>query len=240
MRESIGVALATLVMFGSTMPARAQSTAQQLQPPFVTVSAHGEIRVVPDRALVVLSVETRAPSAAAASQSNAAKQTAVLSALKALGLSSSQIGTQGYSVIPETRNDTETHAPRVVSYRVINSIRVELTDIGDVGKVIDTALGKGANSVSGIQFYESNAEELYQKALARAVANAKAEGSAMASALGGHLGALRELTTGGAGWPSPVPQSSRALMALASTPISPGTDNVRASVTVRWTFVPGS
>jgi uncharacterized protein YggE len=54
--------------------------------PQIITSARGEVRVVPDRATIQISVQTRAATAAAAASENATKQKAVFDALRALGL----------------------------------------------------------------------------------------------------------------------------------------------------------
>ncbi|HEX8715584.1 MAG TPA: SIMPL domain-containing protein [Gemmatimonadaceae bacterium] len=217
----------------------AQRVGGDVPPSVITVSAQGEIQVVPDRAYVLVSVQTRSSSAAAAAGENANKQTAVITSLRSLGVKDSQISTQNYTVVPETRNDNLDHTPRIVSYLVSNSLRVEVTDLATVGKVIDSALSHGANQVSSVDFFESQAVDLYRKALAEAVANAKAQAEIMASAAGGHLGSLLELNSSGVRMPSPMFGAVRmAGVASSETPIMPGQDTIEASVTAKWVFVP--
>ncbi len=226
-------------MLVATSSLAAQQPPSALAPSAITVSARGEIQAVPDRAYILLSVQTRAAAATVASADNASKQTAVVAALRGLGLTNSQISTQGYSVNPETRNDTGDHAPRVVSYLVSNSIRIEVSDLSLVGKIIDSALSHGANRVSSISFFESNADQLYRSALTAAVANARAQAQVMATAAGGRLGVLVELSSDGGRMPSPLAGNVRmAAFAVAETPILPGQDVVEASVTGKWVFIP--
>src|SRR5262245_39229509 len=97
------------------------------QPPVVIVNGQGEVRATPDRANLVVGVETRAATAAAASSDNARRQTRVITALKALGIPGEQISTSGFSVTPETQVDrTGQTAPKVLSYLVSNTVSVEL------------------------------------------------------------------------------------------------------------------
>lgn len=217
----------------------AQRVGGDASPSVITVSAQGEIQVVPDRAYVMVSVQTRSSSAAAAAGENANKQTAVIASLRSLGVKDSQISTQNYTVVPETRNDNLDHTPRIVSYLVSNSLRVEVTDLATVGKVIDSALSHGANQVSSVDFFESEAVALSRKALAEAVANARAQAEIMASAAGGHLGSLLELNSSGGRMPFPMLGGVRmAGVASSETPIMPGQDTIEASVTAKWIFVP--
>ncbi len=226
-----------ILLAGSSLAA--QQVSRESQPSLITVSARGEIQAVPDRAYILLSVQTRNVSAAGAAGENASKQTAVIAALRSLGLTASQISTQNYTVTPETRNDTGNHTPRVVSYLVSNSLRVEVSDLSLVGKIIDSSLSHGANEVASVSFFESNADQLYQDALTLAVSNAKAQANVMAVAAGGHLGGLVELNSAGERFPSPVMGNVRmATFAATETPIMPGQDRISASVTGKWIFVP--
>src|SRR5438045_3491980 len=71
--------------------------------PQITVVGHGETKVSPDRANIQISVQTRASTAGAAGASNAARQRAVLDALRKLGLTDDQLSTANYNVYPEQR-----------------------------------------------------------------------------------------------------------------------------------------
>ena len=216
----------------------AQRAVSEVPSSVITVSAQGEVQAIPDRAYVLVSVQTRNVSAGVAAGENAAKQTAVIAALRSLGLSESQISTQNYTVNPETRNDNTDHTPRIVSYLVSNSLRVEVVDLSVIGKVIDSALSHGANQVSSVTFFESEAPQLYLKALTAAVGNAKAQADAMASAAGGHLGTLLELNSDGGRLPSPMGNVRMASFAAAETPIMPGQETIQASVNGKWVFIP--
>ena len=228
-----------LVAVPVAFPVLAQRPAESVQPPIITASAVGKVQAVPDRAYVVLGVETRNASAAVAASENAAKQTSVISALRSLQISDSAISTQNYSVSPETRNDSGDHTPRIVSYLVSNSIQVEAYDLSKVGKLVDTALAHGANQIASITFFESNAEELYRQALAAAVANARAQAAAMAVAAGGRLGSLIDLNSQGGRFPSPALSNVRTLgFAADQTPVMPGQETIEASVSGRWVFIP--
>lgn len=216
----------------------AQYSGRDSVPPLITVSAQGEIQATPDRASILLSVQTRNSSATTAAQENASKQSSVVAALRSLGLTNSQISTEDYSITPEMRTDDGVRQPVVLSYRVSNSLRVQISDLSAVGKIIDSALSHGANQVTSVNFLESNAEDLYKQALAMAVANARAQAEVMAKAAGGHLGALVELNSNGDERQYPTMSGVRmSAFATAETPIIPGQGTVRASVTAKWAFI---
>lgn len=234
------IAVATLTIGAST--AAAQETPKPVMsgmPGQIVAGGEGEATITPDRARVFVGVQTRAVTAAAASAENARRQRAVLDTLRALGLSSDQLTTMNYSVSPEMQYDQGGRAPRVTGYVVSNTVRAEVRKLDDVAKVIDASLAKGANQINSLQFYSSNSDAARRAAIAQAVAQARGDAEAMAKAAGGTLGWLMELTTGE---PQPRPMFDMAMsrvaggIAAAPTPIEPGQQVVRVTVTGRWLF----
>ena len=203
--------------------------------PFIEVTGHGEIRVPPDRATVILSVDTKGPVAAAVAAANARVQRRVLDTLKALGYSGTLVSTVGYNVEPDY--EPVTNAPRQIGYVSRNSVQVTLTQLDRVGPVIDAALARGANSVQDISFDASNTDEPRQRALAQATASARGDATAIATSMGGTLGRLVSVTTQGQFSPMPLSRARVAYQPQAATPINPGEITVDASVTGRWQFV---
>ena len=208
-------------------------------PPFIAASAVGEARVVPDRAMLTVAVESQAPSAAKAGTDNAARQTRVIDAVKAAGVAAAQIRTSGYNVFPEYAQG-DGRAPRITGYRAHNSVLIEVRDIAAVGKIIDAALAAGANNIGSMSLFASNTDGARKEALQKAVAKARTEAEAVASAAGGSLGALLELSIEPYGMPQPLMRQAVANMAMAdATPIETGELTVNAMVRARWLFVSG-
>ena len=233
-----GVALVSSSFAG--VSAGAQVSGQVFSaPPQVVVSAQGEARVVPDRAAITIGVQSRAATAGAAAADNARKQRAIIDTLRAIGVPSEQIGTQNFGVFPDMVYDPKTQQSRVAGYVVNNNVRVELKSIEQVSKAIDATLGKGANQVSSLEFKVSNPDELRRSALAQAVAKARADADVLARVAGGSLGQLLELTSVDMGGPPIIMRSMAAAeMKVAATPIEPGTETLRVTVTARWQFIP--
>ena len=209
------------------------------QPPSISASAAGDARVVPDRAMVTVAVESQAPSAAKAGADNAARQTKVIDAVKAAGVAAAQIRTSGYNVFPEYAQG-DGRAPRITGYRAQNSVQVEVRDIAAVGKIIDAALAAGANNIGSVSLFSSNTDAARKEALQKAVAKARSEAEAVAAAAGGSLGALLELSVEPYGMPQPLMRQSMANMAMAeATPVEAGELVVNAMVRARWLFTAG-
>ena len=241
----VGFALFT----AAAMPLLSSSTAMAQAPsampviPSIVTSGTADAKVTPDRAAVMVNVQTRGATAAAAASENARRTTAVLDALGKLGLPKSQLSTEGYSVNPEMVYGSG-QAPRVTGYVVTNTVRAETHRPEQVGAILDAALGAGANMINGLSFYASSIDVPRREAIAEAVANARAEAEAMARAAGGSLGSLIELSTQGPVVP-PRPMYDMSMMARKAeaasvpTPVNPGEQTINVYVNARWQFVPG-
>lgn len=225
----------------SSTPLLAQNNANDTLIPQISVIGHGEVRVTPDRATIQISVQSRAVTAAAAAADNANKQSAVIAGIRALGINDDQISTTNFSVSPEQKYEPNSE-PVITGYVVTNTVVVDVRKISQVGAVLDASLRRGANLISGLNFYSSNAESSRRAAIALAVAAARADGEAAARAAGGTLGPLLEISMNTYSPPGPRPMLLRSMAAgsaQADTPISPGQETVSMDVATRWRFIPG-
>ena len=171
-------------------PVLAGQTPSTSSPPQISTTGVGEASAVPDRATIYIAVQTRAATATAASADNARRVKAVMDTLRAIGVSGDQVQTANYSVTPEAPYMPST-TPKTVTYAVSNSLLVKLRRIEEVGRVIDAALGKGANEISSLQFSSSTVDSVRSLALAAAVVDAKTQAEAMARAAGDPWAASR-------------------------------------------------
>ncbi len=208
--------------------------------PQIAVLGRGEVKVSPDRATIQVSVQTRAPTAAAAAAENANKQEAVLTALRALGLGNDQLSTINYNVYPDQRYEAGKE-PVIVGYNVTNTILVDVRKLNQVGAVIDAALSHGANMITSLQFYASNTEAARRSAIATAIEKARADAEAAARAAHGSLGTLLEINIGAYSPPPPRPMMMNgavARVAQVETPINTGEETLSVEVSTRWRFIP--
>lgn len=237
MRNTIRAAVVAAIFGGA-----AQAQAPAAQPARIVTSGEAQVRVTPDRATVLIGVQTRGATAALAGTQNARIQKAILDTLKALGLGADQLATQNYSVNPEMQYPPAGGPGRVVGYTVSNVVRIELRRIDQVGQVLDAALGKGANQINGVQFSSSTAAEARRTAMADAVRDARADAEVLARAAGGTLGPVIEITSSAPPIrPMFADMTMRAMAKeAAQTPIEPGEQVISASVSVVWQFIPGT
>jgi uncharacterized protein YggE len=199
--------------------------------PFIEVSGTAVVEVPADRAVVSFAVETRAGAAAEASAANATAMSRVLAALRGAGLPGLDLETFGYSLQPQYATDP-TRVRSIAGYAAFNNVRATISDVNQVGRLIDVAIGAGANQVASISFAAANPEPARGTALADAVRNARAQAEVIARELGFELGPPIEIR-GGADRPMPRMMEAMRVQADA-TPIEAGDQAVSANVTVRF------
>jgi uncharacterized protein len=202
--------------------------------PSVVTSAQGEARVRPDRATIVIGVETRAATAQAAGADNARRQQAVIDTLRKLGIPAARIQSAEYTLYPERVYDSEGRLPRITGYIARNTVRVELENIALAGPAVDAALARGANTINSLQFESSKADSARREALSAAVRLARADADAIAMAAGRCIADVIELTTNEMVRPMMMEMAARGAADQATTPIEPGEQIITVTVQGRW------
>jgi hypothetical protein len=220
------------------------ASAQGVSSPEPVIVTHGQATVkrAPDRAWLTVSTEVREPKSADARQKSADIMTAVQNALKATGIAADAIRTTGFSLTPEMLWTNGTS--QVKGYVVHNQIEVRIDDLEKLSQVIDAANSpkSAALSVVGPRFDLKNREGAEQDVLRLAVENALARAQAIATGARRNLGAIQRIDEQNTGTeiPMPRPMMARAATGRAGgagqaeteTPITPGTIEIHAEVTV--------
>ncbi|MCC7054665.1 MAG: SIMPL domain-containing protein [Gemmatimonadaceae bacterium] len=212
-------------------------------PPTIEVTGNGEAKATPDRALVMVGVQTRGRTAAIAGQENARVATAILEAVRAAGIAREQVSTLNYHVAPSYRYYPDGRKPELTGYDASNTVRVEVRSLDLVGKVIDASLAAGATNINGVSFYASQLDAVKRDAMARATTDARLTAEVIAKAAGGTLGPLQSVTSQMGEAPRPYPMMAMAARAAsdAPTPIeAPTEQTVQATVVARFTFIPAA
>jgi hypothetical protein len=201
-------------------------------PPFIEVNGAATVEVPADQAQVSFAVETRAEVAADASAANATAMSRVLAALRDARLPGLEVETFGYSLQPQYATDPS-RVRQVAGYAAYNNVRAAIDAVDQVGRLIDVAIGAGANQVASIAFVASDTEPARTAALAEAVRNARAQAEVIARELGFELGPPLEIR-GGAERPMPIAFEAMRAVQVDATPIEAGDQSVSANVSVRF------
>ena len=203
-------------------------------PGMITVTGEASVTVVPDLATVSLGVMTIGATAGEALTANSAAVQAVMDRLTAAGIDARDIQTSNLALNPNYLASDGSQAPKIQNYMVSNMVTVIVRKLDTTGEVLDAAVKDGANTLNGLSFDLADRRPAEDKARQAAVADAKAKATLLAEAAGVKLGSIVSITEGGASQP-PQPMFRMAADS-AQVPVSGGTLDVSASVTMVWTL----
>lgn len=157
----------------------------------VTVAGEALTKVEPDAAVVVLSVVTQNTQAITAQQENARKSEAVANAIKNSAGTNTEIKTSDYSLQPQY-DYRDNSLPKIIGYDARNTVIVTMSELKNVGAVIDAASKAGANSIDNVSFILRQTSPARGQALADATHQAMNKAQSIAQALGGRVARVVE------------------------------------------------
>jgi uncharacterized protein YggE len=196
------------------------------------VQGEGKTSASPDKATVVLGVETRDASAASAASENARLMNETITALLAAGIAENEIQTSGYSLGKEPQDVSAMAGDKqkAPQFLASNTVTVNLNNTADVGRVLDVAVAAGSNSIQGVTFDLKDPQPQKDLALTIAIEDARRKAEITAKAAGVKLGRVLEISEG-YGY---VAAASRSAAFDVATPILPGKMEITASVTMTY------
>jgi uncharacterized protein YggE len=197
------------------------------------VQGEGKTNATPDRARIVLGVETHDASASTAAAENARLMNETIAALLAAGIAESEIQTSGYSLgaEPQEAPVIEGEKQKAPRFLASNSITLDLNNTANVGRILDTAVKAGSNSIQEVTFDLKDPQPQKDHALTMAIMDARRKAEIAALAAGVKLGRVLEISEG-YGYVASAARS--ATFADAATPIQPGKMEITASVTMTY------
>ncbi len=214
-----------------TANARAQSQVQsQVQSMYnqtitgarLDLSARGEVRVIPDIALINAGVVTQSADASSAMSQNAAKMQRVMAALTKAGVAAKDIQTQSVSLSPQYRY-AENQPPVITGYQAANQLNVRFRDVARSGAILDVLVKEGVNQLSGPTLTLDKPEAAMDAARIAALKTLRARADLYAKAAG--MSVKRMVVISEAGDESPQPNYGMMRQMAAeepSTKIAPG------------------
>ena len=196
------------------------------------------VRLQPDRVFVTIGVETTEKTTNAALSENSELMNGIVSELNKQGLMQNETSTSSFNIFP-LYNYTESGTRLNVSgFTVLNSIRIESSNLDNVSEWVDTAVALGANEINNIHFEVSNnkLEGIKSKLITDAIANAKQKAETAAAAVGLKVIGVESLNVEESIPPSPPEPlfrgdiAAQAGGASPTTPILAGEQEVSTSV----------
>lgn len=203
----------------------------------VSTNGEGTITVTPDIAFISMGIETSDKAMGTAQQINKDKMNLLVQELTKLGINKEDIQTQSYNVYPDYQWQSDKSV--LVGYKVSNMLKVKIRNLDNAGKILDAVASKEANMVYGIQFDVSDTNKAYKDALTLAVRNAEDKAKLMVSYFGVKAVKplkIQETSSNSYRYPYPIATYDKADTAGASTSVSPGQMEIKASVSIEFEY----
>lgn len=196
----------------------------------ITVTGDATVAVAPDTAVMRIGVTSQGKTAHEASATNSKQMTSVLAAIRDTGIPDRDVQTSRLSLQPQY-DPNKNGTARLLGFQVTNQVTIKVRDTDKLPAILDRAIAAGANEMSGIEFVVSEQSKLLDQARDDAIADGRRKAELYAKAAGVKLGRVLTITEEGS---SPPPRPVMQAMRAGAVPVSPGEQNLRASVTVSY------
>ncbi|MGD8403935.1 MAG: SIMPL domain-containing protein [Anaerolineales bacterium] len=186
--------ISAIVLVALTLGACSPTIMADAAPPVRTLNVNGtgQVFLSPDIAYIYIGVHSEEATAAEAVTANNGETQKVIEALKEAGIDAKDIRTTNFSIWPNQQYGPDGQ-PTSTRYVVDNSVFVTVRELDNLGDLLDSAIGAGANSVNSIQFDVADKTEALKKAREEAVKDAKEQAQELADAAGMKLGEVQSI-----------------------------------------------
>jgi uncharacterized protein len=203
----------------------------------ISLTGHGEVRVVPDTAVVISGVMSSAATAREALDANTAAMAAVMAALKTAGIDPRDIQTSNFMVNPRyDYGQNGNQVPKTVGYDVSNNVTVVVRKLDNLGKLLDQLVTSGSNQINGISFQVTDPQKAEDLAREEAVKDAMRKSAIYTKASATTLGSIMSISEG-----QVMPQQTPVFYAKsaradggADVPVSQGEQAISIDVNIVW------
>jgi uncharacterized protein len=194
----------------------------------IHVFGEGTISVNADTLKLTLGVITDGLELQTAQVENSEAISNVIQAIIKNGIIREDFKTVDYRIEPQYRY--EEGKQLFSGYRVTHMLEIKTNQIDAAGRIVDSAVRSGANSVSSIQFTIENSAVYYQHALKLASHDALQKAETLARAFGTSIIRIPYLIEEEQHTSGPIPLAYTALKAEAQTQIEPGKLTIQARI----------
>lgn len=154
----------------------------------LSINGVGTVRVKADLALLTVGVTTSNPDVQVAQVENSNTVNAIIISLTDYGIPKENINAYDVSINKKYDNITN----ELVAYEITTTLRIEITDLKNLGDIYSLAIENGANSNINISFTVADTSPHYKDALLAATQDALDKGALLAKNLGIKLRPLPE------------------------------------------------
>lgn len=224
-------------------------------PPSLHVQAQSSVEVPPDKATLNARLWEKTPAHSTLEDSDGDELTAarerlerrvgeLITTMEDSGLERDAISAGSLNIYPEqvqgARSDNG-EGETLQRTRLERPVTVELTDLDQLGEVLDALMGAGVNALDGVQFDVQDRDAATDEALVKALEKAQHKAELMADTLGADIGHVQHIEE----TQSPIFQPRMMSMRTESSASAdagsgtaseyrPGTLRIEAGVNVTW------
>lgn len=160
------------------------SYAQEIkQVPQISVNGEGKVKVVPDQATILATIETKGNNAKDVKKQNDLKMEAVLKFIKKMNLDPADYKTQRVALNPEYDYEKKKH-----NYNATQTIEILLKDLSKYDELMEGLVDEGINRIDNVTFQSSKLAQYQSEARKLAMKEAKLKAEDYVSVLGQKVG----------------------------------------------------
>ena len=236
--------LAVSVSFGALYPeANAQSTTTPSLEKTLSVTGMATASVDPDLLTVNFGIEIQKPTAKQALEENSKMMKNVISALKSVGITESEISTSSLNIYPVYEYISDEflgiQTRELVGYKVSNILSVETEKLNLAAAIIDNGVDAGVNRVDSVYYSLSPQKQMDLKddLLEQAITNAESKAKKALIPLEHTVIGVKSISLSEFGMPYPQPVFSGDFAMseskiMTSTPVFSSEQDITTSVQV--------
>ncbi|MEQ8802957.1 SIMPL domain-containing protein [Haliea sp.] len=226
--------LCVLLLLGAAVHASDGSPQPQIR-----VTGEGRAMLVPDMAMLNLTVTREGATAREALDANSTAMQEVLAAMRNAGIGERDLQTAQFSIQPRYRHHRpdasgQQEPPEIVGYTVSNSLVVRVRELEEVGAILDRSVSLGVNQGGNIQFLNDDPAAALEQARVAAVKDALQRAATLTAAAGVKSGRILEIAEQSS-QPRPMPMARAEMMMSAdagAVPVAGGENTYSVTVTV--------
>lgn len=203
----------------------------------ITVTGNSTENVAPDSVVVNAGVTETAKTAEAVQTDLNTVIHNDLGTLAGLSIPASDVQTSNYDLQPNYSQPGKSGQQTLTGFTATENLTIQLTDLTQTGKLIDTLVKLGTNQINGVNYQVSNSSQAEAQADVDALKDARNQANSIAQSLGVVITGVQSVNTssGGSGPIYPMTHFDAESSSSTSTALSPGTEQITASATVVYT-----
>lgn len=185
------------------------------QVPQISVTGEGEIKVVPDQAVITATVETKGNVAKEVKKQNDQQIESVLKLIKKMNLAPADYKTQRVSLNPQYD-----YEKKKTTYNASQTIEILVRDLSKYDQLMEGLVDQGVNRIDNVVFQSSSLARYQSEARKMAMKDAKMKAEDYVSVLGQKVGKAMVISDNSQSY-NPQPIYARLMKTEMSDVVSP-------------------